>query len=520
MTAVKPGLQKLYIPQTRTDSPKAAIANNLRTATPGASHGIFAQRSLTGSGIHLNNMLFNSSSISATRHGLNDNRVALFNNIGDVSHTHHSNDNNDNKLKFAMLLAMLAKQAVGQTKEAVDTVKAAKAESKKDVNVNNDPAVQAQASPTPGSITAMKGAKDSSTLRDAIGIAKGEKSKMEADLKALEAKLPSMKEASEAATKQLEELKPKVAEAKKARDTAETNKEEAESNKNASEKSLKNAEERLQGAKDGLLAAKNNLVSAKQSLGTAKANLSAAAANIDPKTNAPVEPAYSEAKQAVTKAEAEVNKAQAKLEEASNEYKAADENDKKAQADFNKAVEQLANNEQALAEMTAKFEKLDGEYKKLEGQQAEAQKKVDEYNEALKNQADWKSAIAQFEAEIPAQEKRLTELETKEEKGYDAATNTINKLAAKGDVSNLKGKDKEKYNSAMNLRRNVSYKELLKTTPETIGGKNFRTGKYNGETLYMIGTKPVDEQTFKLEKQLAEAGQKIIDEYKSPLSNY
>lgn len=528
MSAGKFGLQKLNIPQVKA-SPKAAIAANLGSASrsTGVSYGIFAQRTLTGCGIHLNNRLFNSASISATRHALNDNRTALFNNIGVAPHRcNHNNGNNTmNKFMAGMMAMNMMAQLTAQTMQTINEAKAAKAENtdnsskvKNSRNVNEaaDPAIKAQDSPTPGSITAMKGAKDSSTLRDAIGIAKGEKSKMEAQLKDLEAKLPSMKETAEAATEQLEDLKPKVAEAKEARDTAEANKKDAEGNKKSAEKVLKGAQDRLQGAKDGLVAAKDSLVSAKQGLGSAQAKLA-----VTPKTNPDGTPntAYTEAEQAVTKAEQAVQDAENKLQEASNEYKAANDADKKARDDFQRASEQLANNEQTLAEMTAKFEKLDGEYKKLEGQQAEAQKKVDEYNEALKNQTDWKSAIAQFEAEIPAQEQRLNELVAKEEKGYDAATITIDKLATKGDVSALKGKDKENYDNAMNLRRNVSYTKLLKTPGETIGSKTFRKGEFNGETLYMIGTKPVDQRTYNFEKSIAEEGQKIMANFKSPFSN-
>lgn len=504
-----PGIQKLNIPKAATTSPKAAIANNLRTTTlsSGTSYGIFAQRSKIGMGLHLNNKLYGSGSISATRHALNDNRVALFNNIGDFHKCNHNNGGNTmNKFMAGMMAVNMLAQMTAQTVDAIKGAKASKSGGKKDVDSTNDPAIKAQSSPTPGSITEMKGAKDSSTLRGAIESAKSEKSKMKTDLSALEAKLPSMKEASEAATKQLEELKPKVAEAEEARKTAEANKNDAESNKNASEKALKGAEEMLTGAKEGLVNAKNDLISAKQSLGAARATLAATPETItqvdaDGNTKEVHNPEYDKATQAVKDAEAKVHEAQTALDNANKEYSAAADANKNAQDAFNKAVNQLASAEENFAEMKGKFEKLDAEYKKLEGQQSEAQKKVDDYNEALKNQTDWKAAIAQFETEIPAQEKRLTELETKEEKGYDAARTMLDKLNMKmngkdgiadtGDEKKLKGKDKENYDNATNLRRNVNYTKLYKTQGETVNGKTFRTNSYDGETLYMIGARKV-----------------------------
>ena len=68
----------------------------------------------------------------------------------------------------------------------------------------------------------------------------------------------------------------------------------------------------------------------------------------------------------------------------------------------------------------------------------------------------------------------------------------------------------EKYEDLTNtrdsLQQKVNYTKLYKDSSkaQTIGGKTFRTGSYNGETLYMIGSKPVTQEEFEKAKKAAE----------------
>ena len=57
-----------------------------------------------------------------------------------------------------------------------------------------------------------------------------------------------------------------------------------------------------------------------------------------------------------------------------------------------------------------------------------------------------------------------------------------------------------------NLQQQVNYTKLYKTPGEPVGGKTFRKGSYDGETLYMIGAKRVDEKTYKDEMAKLKAG--------------
>lgn len=356
----------------------------------------------------------------------------------------------------------------------------------------------------------MKSAKDSSTLRGAIESAKADKSGMEAELQTLESKLPEMKAASEAATKKLETLKPKLAKAEEAKNTAETNKKQAESNKNLAEKALENAKDRLESSKEGLVSAQENLVGARTALGQAKANLAATPETItDSNGNTVPNPQYSQAKEMVEDAEKNVAEMEKAYNEANANYKAANDNDRKAHEDFSRATKSLADTSEECARQTDVYNNAKVDYENAKAEVEKNAKISSDFEEALNKQAELKANISSIEAEIPAQEKRLTQLEQSEINGEDGATNTINKMDAKiANNKTLSSKDEKKLNEAKELKRNISYTKLYQTQGTKIGSQTFRTGEYNGETLYMIGAKKVDKQEYNLKKGLAEEAQK------------
>lgn len=125
-----PGITKLNIPKATTASPKAAIANNLRATrmSSGTAYGIFAQRSKIGMGVHFNNKLYGSGSISATRHALNDNHIILANNIGNFHKCNHNNGSNTmNKFAVGMMAMNMVAQMGAQIAGTVKDIKAASA---------------------------------------------------------------------------------------------------------------------------------------------------------------------------------------------------------------------------------------------------------------------------------------------------------------------------------------------------------------------------------------------------------
>ena len=520
-----PGLQKLNISQntgtTRSSGLKQVVAKNIsnaKQATGAMSFGIQAQRSSVGTGAIFNPKAFFGPSIAAQRDALNNNRTRVYNNFGDYAYSNVGNNNGMNKFAAGLLAVSALADVSAQVITAAKSPKTTSGTNSIEGAGGKDKTSTTSSSTK--SLGEMKSAKDSSTLRGAIETAKSDKSGMEAELKTLESKLPEMKEASEAATKKLETLKSKLGKAKDAKDTAETNKKDAESAKNANEKALQGAEERLQGAKQGLVNAKQGLVNAKQALGTAKAQLASTQPTL---ADGSANPAYEQAQQAVKLAEEQVKSAEETFNAANSAYETANDDDAKAKADFEQATKQLASAEENLAQKTETYNEAKKEYDSLQSEVDAAEKSKTDYDTAIKRQTELKSNIASLEKEIPAQEKRLTELENKEDKGLGAAENTIlqmkNKLAGKDGISGtdddkkkLSSKDQEKLDNAKNLQRNVNYTKLYQTDGETINGKTFRKAEYNGETLYMIGSKKVDEQTYNFQYNVANDQTKINNE--------
>lgn len=540
-----PGLQKLNIPQNRANSSTSRTSanssdlkhvaarnmSNASRATGATSYGIFAQRSKVGSGGIFNIKTFYGDSIAAQRRYLNSNRQVIDNNFYGNQKCSGS-DNGMNKFMAGMMAANMLAQLGAQTADAVKSMKGTSSV-KGSKNTNNSNNVGGNNdTKLPASLSAMKGAKDSSTLRGAIESAKADKSGMEAELKTLESKLPEMKEASEAAQKKVDELKPQVKQAEQDYKDAEASEKECKTNFENAEQNLKNKDSGFNDACKNLQTAKNGLSSAKGALSSARANLASAEANIDPKTKQPVEPAYSQAKDAVAKAEKDVQTAEQEVQKAEKNKQEAQGSLEEAKESKNTAKQWYLESQDKLKSAETTLKQTKENYENWQSELNKQQKVVDDYNNAVKQQTELKSKISTLDTEIPAQEKRLTELESKETKGLGAAENTIlkmnNKLAGKDgilgtedDKKKLGSKDQKKLDEAKDLQRNVNYTKLYQEQGTKIGNQTFRTGSYDGETLYMIGAKKVDKQEYDLKKGLAETNQNLASQMpNNNLNNY
>lgn len=535
---VAPGLQKLNIPQnkattsfsktssssTSSDLKHVAARNmsNASRATGATSYGIFAQRSKVGSGGIFNIKTFYGDSIAAQRRYLNSNRQVIDNNFYGNQKCSGS-DNGMNKFMAAMMAANTLAQLGAQTADAVKSMKGTSSV-KGSKNTNNSNNVGGNNdTKLPASLSAMKGAKDSSTLRGAIESAKADKFTMTKELQKIEQELPQMEEAANVAKQKLESLRPKLAKAEEKLGLAEKNKKQAESNKNSAEKAVENAKGRLESSKAGLVSAQENLVGARAALGQAKANLAATPETItDSNGNTVPNPQYSQAKEMVADAEKNVAEMEKAYNEANADYKAANDNDRKAHEDFSRATKSLADSTEECARQTDVYNNAKVDYENAKDEVEKNAKISSDFEKALSKQAELKANISSIEAEIPAQEKRLTQLEQSEINGEDGATNTINKMDAKiANNKTLSSKDEKKLNEAKELKRNISYTKLYQTQGTKIGSQTFRTGEYNGETLYMIGAKKVDKQEYDLKKGLAETNQKLASQMpNNNLNNY
>lgn len=521
-----PGLQKLNIPQNKSTSSasksngaselKHVAARNLATtsrASGATSYGIFAQRSAAGTGAIFNPKQTYGSAIDAQRAYMNANRTIVGNNFYGGHNCSGNYDSGMNKFMAGMMALNMLGELTAQTVNAVKSTKSTEGAG------GNDKTATTTSSSTK-SLNEMKSAKDSSTLRGAIESAKADKSGMEAELKTLESKLPEMKEASEAAQKKVDELKPQVKQAEQDYKDAEASEKECKTNFENAEQNLKNKDSGFNDACKNLQTAKNGLSSAKGALSSARANLASAEANIDPKTKQPVEPAYSQAKDAVAKAEKDVQTAEQEVQKAEKNKQEAQGSLEEAKESKNTAKQWYLESQDKLKSAETTLKQTKENYENWQSELNKQQKVVDDYNNAVKQQTELKSKISTLDTEIPAQEKRLGELEQKEEKGLAAAENTIlqmkDKMSGKDgilgtedDKKKLGSKDQKKLDEAKDLQRNVNYTKLYKQPPtETINGKEFRTAPYDGETLYMIGAKKVDKTTYDLKKGLAEEAQK------------
>mgnify|MGYP002767034028 CR=1 FL=1 len=521
-----PGLQKLNIPQNKSTSSasksngaselKHVAARNLATtsrASGATSYGIFAQRSAAGTGAIFSPKQTYGSAIDTQRAYMNANRTIVGNNFYGGHNCSGNYDNGMNKFMAGMMALNMLGELTAQTVNAVKSTKSTEGAG------GNDKTATTTSSSTK-SLNEMKSAKDSSTLRGAIESAKADKSGMEAELKTLESKLPEMKEASEAAQKKVDELKPQVKQAEQDYKDAEASEKECKTNFENAEQNLKNKDSGFNDACKNLQTAKNGLSSAKGALSSARANLASAEANIDPKTKQPVEPAYSQAKDAVAKAEKDVQTAEQEVQKAEKNKQEAQGSLEEAKESKNTAKQWYLESQDKLKSAETTLKQTKENYENWQSELNKQQKVVDDYNNAVKQQTELKSKISTLDTEIPAQEKRLGELEQKEEKGLAAAENTIlqmkDKMSGKDgilgtedDKKKLGSKDQKKLDEAKDLQRNVNYTKLYKQPPtETINGKEFRTAPYDGETLYMIGAKKVDKTTYDLKKGLAEEAQK------------
>lgn len=519
-----PGLQKLNIPQNKSTSSasksngaselKHVAARNLATtsrASGATSYGIFAQRSAAGTGAIFSPKQTYGSAIDAQRRYLNSNRQVIDNNFYSKPKCSGS-DNGVNKFWAGMMALNMLGELTAQTVNAVKSTKSTEGAG------GNDKTATTTSSSTK-SLNEMKSAKDSSTLRGAIESAKADKSGMEAELQQLESELPSMKKASETAQKKVDELKPQVKQAEQDYKDAEASEKECKTNFENAEQNLKNKDSEFNDACKKLQTAKNGLSSAKGALSSARANLASAEANIDPKTKQPVEPAYSQAKDAVAKAEKDVQTAEQEVQKAEKNKQEAQGSLEEAKESKNTAKQWYLESQDKLKSAETTLKQTKENYENWQSELNKQQKVVDDYNNAVKQQTELKSKISTLDTEIPAQEKRLTELESKEFKGLGAAENTIlkmnNKLAGQDgilgtedDKKKLGSKDQKKLDEAKDLQRNVNYTKLYQEQGTKIGNQTFRTGSYDGETLYMIGAKKVDKTTYDLKKRLAEEAQK------------
>lgn len=213
-------------------------------------------------------------------------------------------------------------------------------------------------------------------------------------------------------------------------------------------------------------------------------------------------------KQAVANAEKELNTAKKELETANKDLKEAETEQKKAKEEVNTAKENYDKAKQAVEDNNGIIEKA----------------KVNEQN------------IKELKSEIATQQKRLTKLEEKEIKQFDAAGKTIDKNNAKSDHSDTtissSGKTKNKLTINNMENRNAENADALKQRSalsskvsdtsyihDTLwADKDPKAEKFeNGNATYRKGTAPSGETVYYRDKDVI--SQEEFNRIKTQLSS-
>ena len=500
---------------------KAATGNSgVRT-----DYGIFAQRSVTGSGAHYNVKGYNSASLHAYRHSVNDNHTQLYNNMfnywGDKEGT-----NSINKFMAAtMAMGMLAELSAG----IVDAVKSSKTSKTTPTTGGNNPttgatgATSSTTTSTSTSISKMKQAKDSGSLREAIEAGKADVNKMRDEKTELAAKLPDLEKASKEATTKIATLEPQIKEQEEVVNAKQSLYDQAKTVLSGAEQDKTSKLNIAKQMETAVGQAATNYTNSVVTLENAKADLAKQSpTNEDGSPN----PKYQIAQHAVEVAEQAVKQNKDALDNAKKEHKNAVDNYNNAIEAYQTASKAVTDAKGELEKARAELDKSNEELGNLKKQKSEQEAKVKEYNDAKNKITELDNSINECNLEINIQNDRLKELE-ESEKNDLASTNTkmdnlaktIQKRNGKIDTSDglsFLEKQRQKKNeknaktysdltsSRDALQSQVNYTALYKKQPtERVGGKEFRTGSYNGETLYMIGAKRVDEKTYNAELEKA-----------------
>lgn len=521
----RPGLAKLNTQSSTLGSAsfKATTANKLASSTrSGQSYGIMAQRSAVGTGAIFNVKRYNSASISAQRHALNDNRTIIRNNnvIGTPIAPHNCSGNNAmNKYAAALAITGMLTKTLG----SLTSIKGSSGDSaiSKLNNMQKTNGGSAMESKDLPALSAMSDAKDSTSLRAAIETAEADKASMQSELAQLESQLPSMKETSEAATKQLKELEPKVDAKEKEVKQKENIVSDKETALSAAEKDKASKLEVAKNMEAAVGEAATNYTKASEALVNAESTLaSTPKTKIGPNgVEVPNEPAYSNAQKAVETARKQKQEAQTKLDEAKANHEKAVGNYEKSITAYEKAAKDVQTAKDELKTANDELEKSQKELNELKKQESDANGKVKAYKEALDKQKDLTKNIEKYGDNIKSQKTRLAELEKKESEELRNTNEQMNSLSNKIDARNGKidtkdglsfmekrrlaknEKNSAKYESLTNtrneLQERVNYTKLSKMAPTyTFNGTTFRQAEFGGDTLYMVGAKKVSAEEY------------------------
>ena len=514
--------------QRSTGASSAMSTNKSIFAT---NFGIYARRSSTGVGNHFNYRLYNDGKTADLRYSLNGSRTSVFNNITE-------DEDNSNKglgiaigtmagLGFLGALFGGLKEAGIIGKKEVVTDGTVESDSVSD----SDPDFKGDTS----ALSAMSSANDSTTLRAAIDTAAKKRTEMQNNLTELNNNLDKLKSESVLADNEIKDLKPKIEDQK--RKVAEKQ-EDFDKKKEASDAAQKQSDSLLRQAREHEKAvgeAATNYTNASVALANAEAKLAST-----PKTITKIgsngelieihNTDYDLAKQAVEEAKRAVDEAKQKLDDARTNHENAVKHYEDAIDRYKKAAKGVKKKKKNLNYAKKTLEKEQENLNKLTQQQTDANNKIKAYNNALKEKERLEADIKKYDNEIIEQRARLSEMEKAEKTEYDKIHRQVEELSQKLETDNneINTSDGLNFREKRQMRRNErnseryaelaakqkelemrqNYTSLSDMSPEYTGVLSlteFRKAEFGGETLYMIGGRPVTEQEYNTEIEKAKS---------------
>ncbi len=436
---------------------KTATGNiaGLRTSSS-KDFGIFAQRSVTGSGGHYDVKGYNSASLSSARHAYNDNHTQVYNNFGWGGYPKNSG-NSINKFAAAMMAMGVLGSLTEQIVNAKNTSKT-KSSQQTDQTPKTGNTGSTNSSQTP-SLSEMKNADNTTTLQAAIAKAKKDQGAMPGRIDTAKADLSNLKNNQAG-------LDQKAVETKQAFD--------------ANTEAIKETSNKINKLRGGI-----------KGLNTQKASLEKRiqdAELISQRGGTPMEN-VSQLRQQLQQVSEQLDTAKADLQKAQDDLKTYQD----------KSAELMQAASDASDAATKNKSDIDAKQKELEQLQKD-QKELD--------------------SEITKQEKRLEELTKKENNELDGLTKEDGKIAVlTSELSTLKGlvnvndtdgysyadkkkdaeiKDKQGELDKLNQRKAELQKRkaIREQEGETYNGILFKSLMVAGQQLYIVDGKEVSQDEY------------------------
>lgn len=438
----------------RSSSTATGNVSGLRTS--GRDFGIFAQRSVTGSGAQYDVKGYNSASLSAYRHSMNDNHTQVYNNFGFGGYTSNSS-NGLNKFAAAMMAMGVLGDLANQAVTAVKSTKTSSSQGTGKTPSTGDADV-AETTQT-SSLSEMKNADNTTTLEAAIEKAKTDQKAIPGRVSSAKADLSNLKNNQAGLDKKAEETK-------QALDANTAAIEKTSENINTLNNEIPGLETRKSSLEGQISAAE----ATSQNGGTPTVNVS-------------------QLKQQLQQVTEQLDKKKEDLQKAQEDLKKYQgETDKLKQA-ASDASEAATNNKSGIDAKQKELEQLQKDQKELDSEITKQEKRLEELTKKENNELD---GLTKSGGKIDALTKDITKLkgsiDLNDEDGY----------SEKDKKTDAKIKNKQGELDRLNQRKTELQKRkaIREQQGENHNGILFKSLNFAGQQLYIVDGKEVSQDEY------------------------